>query len=305
MAEKETQDGSSKKTIKNTTDLQSTIKATNSPQKSNPNTSKDCDCTSLNSSPAQNRSIVSCASSNQFTTNKSIIEPANKVCFKTTSPNLNNITSDVDSTSQLRSTLAIGQLIASNRPTAGSRLIAGELRQLTKTIAEESATLRKEISNLSISLSDSLKTIMDEDREQRSIASALYRRPMFAQLARKSFPMYHRRRRGLGFSMKQGSTQTDIGNASTGTPLSPRSPAGKGIANKNSSPGNANKRATTSKQVSPSHAQKLALLSEKAVNSAKALGALFKNGWFPPDRVFIATNESDTDTDSSDTNPSP
>lgn len=272
MAEKKTTDEILKKAT-GTATSQPPVKATNYPQLSYPAstaTTKESNSPGLNGLSEQNRSIF--APSNQVAS-KSIIESANK----------ESNTSKADSTSQLRSTLAIGQLIASNRPTAGSRLVASELRLLTKTIAEESATLRKEIGNLSISLSDSLKSIMDEDREQRSMTRGFYRRPMFAQIARKSFPVYQRRGRG-GFSMKQGSASSDVANASTNTPLSPGSPSSSGVANKTGSQ-------TARKQVSSPQAYKLTSLS------AKALGALFKN-------VFIATNDSDTDTDSIDTNPS-
>lgn len=305
MAEKKTTDEILKKAT-GTATSQPPVKATNSPQLSYPAstaTTKESNSPGLNGLSEQNRSIF--APSNQVAS-KSIIESANKVCSKTASSNLESNTSKADSTSQLRSTLAIGQLIASNRPTAGSRLVASELRLLTKTIAEESATLRKEIGNLSISLSDSLKSIIDEDREQRSMTRGFYRRPMFAQIARKSFPVYQRRGRG-GFSMKQGSASSDVANASTNTPLSPGSPSSSGVANKTGSPRNpATKRVTARKQVSSPQAYKLTSLSAKLISPAKALGALFKNGWFPPEQVFIATNDSDTDTDtdSIDTNPS-
>lgn len=100
-----------------------------------------------------------------------------------------------DPLSQMRTTLAIGELIASSRPTAGSRLIAWEIKQFTENYKEESAALRQEISDLGTSLTNSFKNIMEEEREQRSVIRGfmprrfpIFRRPRqySIQTARKS-----------------------------------------------------------------------------------------------------------------------
>lgn len=292
MAGKGTQNRGPEKSVKNL-NSQPVLKQV-SPQSSNQTSTKESNSSGLNGLSTQG-SIVSLAQSDPITS-KSIIESANKLCFKTNSPAFSDHI-NTDSTSQLRSTLAIGQLIASNRPTAGSRLIANEIRQLTRAISEESGTLRREIANLSTSLTESLRSIMDDDREQRSFANALYRRPFWTQTARKVVPMgFHRRRRG-GFTqnmaMKRDYAPPTTANASTNTPTSPGSPAAKNLAaNKSSSPIATTAKSAARKQPS----MKLSAMSAKLVNPAKALGALLKSGWFPPEQVFISA-DSDIDSD--------
>lgn len=291
MAGKGTQNRKSEKSIKNSQPVPGQV-CPHSPNHTSPKESRSSGLNGL----SNQRSIVSLAQSSDPITSKSIIESANKVCSKTNSPTFSDHV-NTDSASQLRSTLAIGQLIASNRPTAGSRLIANEIRQLTSTIVEESILLRREISNLSTSLTESLRSIMDDDREQRSLANTLYRRPFWAQTARKVVPTaFHRRRRG-GFqqnmAMKRDYAPPSTANASTNTPTSPGSPTAKNLlAHKSSSPIPPATKSTARKQPS----MKLSAMSAKLVNPAKALGALLKNGWFPPEQVFIAT-ESDIDSD--------
>lgn len=132
---------------------------------------------------------------------------------------------EMDNETQLRSTLAIGQLIASNRPTAGSRLIASELNDLTSTIRDEAASLRKEISDLSNNLSTTLKTVTENDREERnmSAASLATRRPAFGPFAYRRFPVYRRpRRMSLQAAVKSMDNARQT-NASTTTSPSPNS----------------------------------------------------------------------------------
>lgn len=103
-----------------------------------------------------------------------------------------------DPYSQMRTTLAIGELIASSRPSAGSRLIANEIRSLTEAIRDENAANRREIDTLASTLVNSLKNIMEEESERRTAVRGfmprrfpVFRRPPrfpFAtrQMARKS-----------------------------------------------------------------------------------------------------------------------
>lgn len=94
-------------------------------------------------------------------------------------------TLDPDQASQLRSTLAIGQLIVSRKPTAGSKLIAGELRNLSRTIQEESVSLRKDLNQLA----STIKAAFEEERELRNMTAAanLNRRPI------RRFPVFRGR----------------------------------------------------------------------------------------------------------------
>lgn len=134
-----------------------------------------------------------------------------------------------DPASQLRSTLAIGQLIASNRPTAGNRLIAGEIRQLTKAVQEESSSLRKEIANLATSF----KTILEDERERNNAAtSSLARRPMFGPFANRRFPVYRRPNRRIPLNLRK-SIGTSTNAASSTSPLHVSSP-GSSAATKES-----------------------------------------------------------------------
>lgn len=189
--------------------------------------------------------------------------------------------------SQLRSTLAIGQLIASNRPTAGSRLIASELRHLSNSIQQESASIRAEIASLSTNLAGSLKTVMEEDREQRSIAAgnAFGRRPMFGHFAQRRFPVFRRR------PLTRMSVGTNTSSATSPTPaptsnLGPSNLATKSSANTTSAP------ASSVKQV-----------SAKSQAIARKAFSLFKNPWIPDERS-AASYDSESDTDSTDTTPS-
>lgn len=198
-----------------------------------------------------------------------------------------------DTASQLRSTLAIGQLIASNRPTAGSRLIANEMRQLSNTIKEESVSLRKEIATLSTNLASTLKVVLEEEREQRNMS---IRRPVFGQLPYRRFPVYRRPRRiSLQFSRKS------LSNASTNTspPQGLQSPNLSSVSrpsNENQSSGlNAN--STTNKQATA--ASKSPAISDSA--STKTIPTIFKNPWMTSDQNSY---DGEVDTESTDTSPS-
>lgn len=180
------------------------------------------------------------------------------------------------SSPQLRSTLAIGQLIASNRPTAGSRLIASELRHLSNSIQEESASIRAEIASLSTTLAGSLKSVMEEDREQRTLVAgnALARRPMITHFRR--FPLLRRRHVSVGTNTSASNSPTPITSPSTSNPAS------------KSSTNNAN----TLKQAS---------IKSMGTANARKTFTLFKNPWLPDERSGY---DSESDTESTDTAPS-
>lgn len=222
----------------------------------------------------------------------SVIDPANQVVSKQAEDDESVPDRTIASltipgaSSQLRSTLAIGQLIASNRPTAGSRLIASELRHLSNSIQQESASIRAEIASLSTNLAGSLKSVMEEDREQRSIAAgnAFGRRPMFGHFAQRRFPVFRRR---LATRMSVG-TNTSSATSPTPAPtsnLGPSNLATKSSANPVSAP------ASSVKQV-----------SAKSQAIARKAFSLFKNPWMPDERN--GSYDSESDTDSTDTTPS-
>lgn len=114
----------------------------------------------------------------------------------------------------LRTTLAIGELLASNRPTAGNRLIANEIRNIGITLKQESAEIRRQLDRLAIDVGVSMKSILEEDREQRNLAaSGANRRFAFGNFSGRRFPVYRRPRRiPLQFARKS------VANASTNTP---------------------------------------------------------------------------------------
>lgn len=192
------------------------------------------------------------------------------------------IASVTDPSPQLRSTLAIGQLIASNRPTAGSRLIAGELRNLTNSIHEESASIRAEIASLSSNLSNSLKSVMEEDREQRGLTAGnvFGRRPMFGHFATRRFPVFRRRQA----TRLNAGTNTTSHNSPSPVP----SPGPPNLATKSSVQPN---RPNTLKQASAKSA---------GIATAKKTFTVFKNPWLADEAAY----DDDSDTDSSDTIPS-
>ena len=96
---------------------------------------------------------------------------------------------------QLRSTLVVGQLIASNRPSAGSHLIASELSQMSQTVKAESVALRKEIYCLPGSIATALKSVLVEERNQRNQSSlrSRGRRPVFGRISFRRVPIHSRR----------------------------------------------------------------------------------------------------------------
>lgn len=138
-----------------------------------------------------------------------------------------------DPATQLRSTLALGQLITAKTPTAGSRMIASELRQLNSTLKMEGALLRKEIASLPSSLTESLKVVLEEDREQRNNAGLLARRPIqFGQFPYRRLPIFRRPRRVSLQGIARKST-ADLGHQSVATSTSPpaSSTVSKGLTN--------------------------------------------------------------------------
>lgn len=135
-----------------------------------------------------------------------------------------------DPISQMRSTLAIGELIASSRPTAGSRLVASEIRTLTDAIREESASLRREIDHLGTNLTNSLKSIVDDENERNSTSMRGFmprRFPVFRRSRRIPFTFARQTARkslGTGFSALSDmsnstatSSATSASNASIST----------------------------------------------------------------------------------------
>lgn len=206
----------------------------------------------------------------------------------------------LDQSAQLRSTLAIGQLIASNRPTAGSRLIANELRQLNKTIKDESMTLRKEIANLSNNLATTLKRVLDDDREQRNLSSTggLIRRPMFGSFAARRLPVFRRPRRPLQ-AVQRMNAQNETTSPNDNSPM----------ANNRNVPASKASTSTQTPEVVPVTAQKQTAMklsslaaskSPAAVSAAKALAMVFKGPWLTLDRSY----DGEDDTDSNETTPS-
>lgn len=221
-----------------------------------------------------------------------------------------------ESTAQLRSALAIGQLIASNRPTAGSRLIACELRQFSKTLKEESAALRKEVAGLSVSLANSLKTVLEDEREQRnmSAASAFARRPLFGLTPpRRNFPVYRRpRRMQLQFARKTTNASTNTPSPGASISRSPISSSSSSLSAPSSSlPASKLPQLTASpssraaiKDGQPSQriAQKESSTASKlSTSAAKALEMLLKNSWPNND---VSSYDGEADSNSTDTTPS-
>lgn len=199
-----------------------------------------------------------------------------------------------DQESQLRSTLAVGQLIAINRPSAGSKLIAGELRHLTKTLNDVCANLRKEISNLSTSLASSLKTVMEDDREQRNISSAaaMGRRPFLSNLAYRRFPVYRRPRRLPPQTMRKSLNNVPPSIRPTTSPVSIGS---------NATAMKAAHKAATKGVSNQATAGQSASKVESQAGSMKTINLPYRHAWFPS-----VTNayDGEPDSDSNDTTPS-
>lgn len=239
----------------------------------------------IQSSPngAGNRSTAKAASAKQATSSQ---VSSNQVVGARLDDS-NDLVSDrvvasvTDASPQLRSTLAIGQLIASNRPTAGSRLIASELRHLTNSIHEESASIRAEIASLSTNLANSLKSVMEEDREQRGLTAgnAFGRRPMFGHFGTRRFPVFRRRQ----VTRLNAGTNTASQNSPTPVP----SPGPPNLATKSS--------------VQPNNPSTLKQASAKSagVATARKTFSVFKNPWL----ADAVPYDNESDTDSSDTTP--
>lgn len=197
--------------------------------------------------------------------------------------------------SELRSTLAIGQLIASNRPTAGSRLIANEIRLLSKTIQNEATMLKHEIADLAATLTSTLKSVFDDD----SRASVSFGRVPYYGRGR-GFPVFRRPRRiPLQFARKSV--------ASTSTSTSPQAPPSTATAASTTSttsttPARSQPTATTTASIP----DQLTGLSAKKIISSGSLRDLHqlvaKNLWLPQNRDS-SSYEGEADTDSSDTSP--
>lgn len=237
-------------------------------------------------------------SSLQHQTWKQTEKNIGKTTIKQDEPSAQKSTATTDAGSQLRSTLAIGQLIASNRPTAGSRLIANELRELNKSIHEESILLRKEIECLSTNLASSLKSVLEEEREQRNMATALARRPLFTNgRGRGGFPVFRRPRR---FSLQANQARKTTDGATNTSPL----PGSSSSSNKqpiNSPSGAKNAGPITSLKQIASKAHNNS--PGPAMGSLKMLHKMLKNAWMPLDRS-ASSYDGEADTDSTDTTPS-
>lgn len=97
-------------------------------------------------------------------------------------------TRDTDQASQLRSTLAIGQLLATKTPSAGNKLIAQELKRFSSALVHELAMLRKEVAQLPENLANSLKNVLESSNQNER------RRAVFGSLpmANRRFPVLRR-----------------------------------------------------------------------------------------------------------------
>ena len=217
--------------------------------------------------------------------------------------------------SQLCSTLAIGQLIASNKPSAGSRLVANELRNLSNTLKEESKVLRKEISTLAGNFATTLKTLLDEDREAQNMGNLFSRRPIFGQFPFRRVPVFRRPRRvSLQFarkSLSNASTNTSPPSTSPGAPNAHLAPtAAKSDATQNSvqnrgalkSVQTANKSTAAHSSLSPAAVRAWKTTTNKTIPELPPPMPVFKSPWFPSDQS-AGSYDGETDTDSTETSP--
>lgn len=232
-------------------------------------------------------------------------------------------TTNVDSAQQLRSTLAIGHLLATKTPSAGSKLIAQELRQFSSSMSQEFGALRKEISQLPNKIASSLKTVIEEDRnDQRNTTGT---RSFFGSLPRR-LPIFRRPRRvSLMFARK--SAPTTYADAATSTSPSANAggkstTTGTGAANKTAkgtssdAPQN-NQAAHQARQLGSkqpadlvSRAAKVAEadrqqapMSPDAAAARFALTTVFKHIWLPPLDNGSNGYEGEAESESSDTPP--
>lgn len=203
-----------------------------------------------------------------------------------------NDTLDSNSISPLLSTLAFGQLIASNRPTAGNLLIATELKQLNKTIQDESASMRKEIANLSNSLSATLKSISDEDNEARTPLNPFSRRPIY-----RRFSIYRRspRRPFARKSVTNASTSTtEQTSKSASAPVQPRATSASSMSTEppSSSSSSASSDIADARQHQASKQANATIKDTPTVGNAyKTLEMLFKNSFAD---AWVDSDSSDT-----------
>lgn len=213
-----------------------------------------------------------------------------------------------DSSPQLRTTLALGELLASKRPTAGSRLIATEIRDLSSTLRKEAAEIRKGLNDLVSNLTEALKETLEEDRERRTIAASGFgRRVAFGGFSRR-FPIF---RRGRRFPLQFARKSTV--NASTSTASMPSVKVSEGpAAAPASSPSNniSQKRPTDGqhRQTAQKNLAKAVSNSEQmdsnSANSVKSLNGLIKNPWFLSN-VERGSTDYDGEADSELTDSSP
>lgn len=240
----------------------------------------------------------------------------------------NQIVLDTEPSSQLRTTLAVGELLASRRPTAGNRLIAYEINKLTNVLKNEFGGVRKEIDNLSTNLATTLKNVLEEDREQRNIsAQGPIRRLGFGHLPNRRFPVFRRPRRvPLQFARKSTKNAytntpfqnfpTDSSNKSISTGLEPRqshSPIGNKnlVAPKQIDETNSNiplkviKSAPSNKTVSIDQSVAKSPTPSAFTSSMNSLGRLFKAPWYFSSMVGnSSTYEGEADSENSDSSPS-
>lgn len=225
--------------------------------------------------------------------NHQIDNTTDRFVAKSSSPN-QQISSDT--ASQLRSTLALGQLIASNRPTAGSRLIATELRNLSNIVRDESAILRKEIASLSTNLATTLKTAFEEDRDRRG---ATFRRNAFGHFPFRRFPAAGRGRGG--FVPLQFARKSLTSNAFTNTPSSTEPIGNEPTTPATSATAATTTTTTTSTSTSPNHTSPLDLTRRTARKTTPVPSStIFKHPWLPSDR---SSYDGEADTESTDTSP--
>lgn len=217
----------------------------------------------------------------------------------------------------LRTTLAIGELLASNRPTAGNRLIANELRNLSMTLKHESNEIRRQLDRLATDVTVSLKSILEEDREQRNIAaSGANRRLGFGNFSGRRFPVYRRPRRiPLQFARKSvanASTNTPSTSAASTTPTNEPQPSAQSVdshtaAKQAPAPASTDPTAKTSKGVAAKSTEPASASTASGLpNPMKSLSRLFKNPWFvsTADRSS-SSYDGEADTELSDSLSSP
>jgi len=248
-----------------------------------------------------------------------------------------------DPAAQLRSALAIGHLIAAKTPSAGSRLISQELKQLSSTLTQELTALRKDINQLPNKFASVIKSVLEEERNEQRPNSG--RRNFLSSMNPRRLPIFRRPRRiSLMFARKSAPSPfvpSRLADASTNT--SPAGAAGaaakttasKTAANQLTSKATKGQTEQVGSQPQIQPASKLAPQQptdprtqgtkttvdtdqsrqsqqppndspqvQAAADAARfALSTVFKHIWLPPLETGTNGYEGEADTDSSDTPP--